>query len=146
MNRDKFVITRVYINLIDAVNYKSTDGVDPTSHFNICSIQLPNYIENVVFIELLNAQPATFGGRDFFLNTMIQIQGWGDFTSSSGFVYWRFVDETANNRLVDIRNCILRQPTRLRKLDLQFYEPNGKDKYFSAVGGFEIEIYSLRNE
>lgn len=139
----QYDITRVYISLTDATNFKSTDGTsleNPSTHFNQCSIQLPNYVERVVFLELLNAQSD-------FLNTLIQIQGWGDFSTSRGLQYWRYVDESSNNRSVDIAKSILRQPTRLRTLDLQFYDSFSNDKYLSSNrGGFEIEIYSLRKE
>ena len=143
MALDQYDITRVYISLTDATNFTASDGTgieSPSTHFNQCSVQLPNYIEGAVFIELLNAQSD-------FLNTLIQIQGWGDFSTSKGKQYWRYVDESSNNRSVDIAKSILRHPTRLRTLDLQFYDSLSNDKYLSSNrGGFEIEIYSLRKQ
>jgi hypothetical protein len=141
-----FEITRVFICFNDAVN------ILPGTSGGIAgfSIQLPNYLENVVFLELLNA-PVSLSG------VFIQLNGWGESSLSSGKVYWRFVETTngfSNNRLVDLKNSITRRPERLRTLDFLLY--NGDGSLFNLnntdnpalfmKSGFELEIYSLKKD
>ena len=137
-----YEITRVFISFADTLN--RLPGLE-TSSVTGFSVQLPNYIENAVFLELINAP--TILNQAF-----IQLTDWGLFSTSKGKQYWRYVDETSNNRSIDIENSVKRHPVRLRTLDFTFFCADGSpyeivfDTLTLQRGGFELEIYSLKKE
>ena len=104
--------------------------------FNSFVIKLPNYIEGVVYMELLNATTN-------FAGILIQIEEWGLFTTSKGRLYWRYVDDSANQRSVAINETVIRSPQRLQQITFSLYNTDGSPKTITG-GGFEIEIYSRR--
>jgi hypothetical protein len=136
MNKDKFSITRLYVNTSEAAQ-KQSSIIDrnPSVSFWSFTIQLPNAIDDVVFMELLNA---TVG----FQNTIIQLEDWGSFQTSKGITYWRYVDEYANNRAVSIHENVLQRPKRIRALKFTIMKPTGEPIEMTTDGGFEIEMYS----
>jgi hypothetical protein len=93
-----YEITRVFISFADTLNRKPGVNANSVTGF---SIQLPNYVENAVFIELISATTDLNG-------IFIQIEDWGHSSTSKGKQYWRYVDETSNNRSVDIENSVKR--------------------------------------
>ena len=137
-----YEITRVFISFADTLNRKPGVAANSVTGF---SVQLPNYIENAVFLELINAP--TILNQAF-----IQLTDWGLFSTSKGKQYWRYVDETSNNRSIDIENSVKRHPVRLRTLDFTFFCADGSpyeivfDTLTLQRGGFELEIYSLMKD
>ena len=137
-----YEITRVFISFADTLNRKPGVAANSVTGF---SVQLPNYIENAVFLELINAP--TILNQAF-----IQLTDWGLFSTSKGKQYWRYVDETSNNRSIDIENSVKRHPVRLRTLDFTFFCADGSpyeivfDTLTLQRGGFELEIYSLTKD
>ena len=132
MNEDKFSITRLYVNTADAAVKQSSSGSGAT--YWSFTIELPNAIDNVVFIDLVNAIP-------MFQNMLIQLEGWGTFSTSKGITYWRYVDEAANNRSVVVNENVLQRPTRIRNLKFFLMYTTGVPAELSVDGGFEIELY-----
>ena len=137
-----YEITRVFISFADTINRKPGVAANSVTGF---SVQLPNYIENAVFLELICATNDLYG-------VFIQIDDWGHSSTSKGKSYWRYVDESSNNRSVDIGNSVKRHPVRLRTLDFTLFYANGSpcEIFFDATalqkGGFELEIYSLNKD
>jgi hypothetical protein len=137
-----YEITRVFISFADTINRKPGVAANSVTGF---SVQLPNYVENAVFLELINAP--TILNQAF-----IQLNDWGQSTTSKGKQYWRYVDETSNNRSLDIENSVKRHPVRLRTLDFTLFFADGTpceivfDTATLQKGGFELEIYSLNKE
>jgi len=137
-----YEITRVFISFADTLNRKPGVAANSVTGF---SVQLPNYIENAVFLELICATSDLNG-------VFIQIDDWGHSSTSKGKSYWRYVDETSNNRSVDIKNSVKRHPVRLRTLDFTLFFADGSpfEIVFNTAtllkGGFELEIYSLKKE
>jgi hypothetical protein len=137
-----YEITRVFISFADTLNRKPGVVANSVTGF---SVQLLNYIENAVFLELINAP--TILNQAF-----IQLTDWGLYSTSSGKSYWRYVDETSNNRSVDIENSVKKHPVRLRTLDFTFFCADGTpfeislDTLALKKGGFELEIYSLKQD
>ena len=137
-----YEITRVFISFADTINRKPGVAANSVTGF---SVQLPNYIENAVFLELICATNDLYG-------VFIQIDDWGHSSTSKGKSYWRYVDESSNNRSVDIGNSVKRHPVRLRTLDFTLFYANGSpcEIVFDATalqkGGFELEIYSLKKD
>ncbi len=132
MSKDKFFITRLYVNTAEA-SQKQSSIVGATTFWSF-TIELPNAIDNVVFMDLVNASQV-------FQNTLIQLEDWGSFSTSKGITYWRHVDEAAENRSVVINDNLLQRPKRLRQLKFFLMSPTGTPQELSADGGFEIEIY-----
>ena len=130
-----YAITRLFINSVDAKSKNTsseTGGV-----YNVFTIQLPNYIDGVVFIELLNTS--------YQLNqSLIQLEDWGNFSTSSGKVYWRYVDGVVNQRSVVINENVLRTPVRLRNLVFTLLKTTGAPLAIDEDVSFELEIYSRR--
>ena len=137
-----YEITRVFISFADTINRKPGVAANSVTGF---SVQLPNYIENAVFLELICATNDLYG-------VFIQIDDWGHSSTSKGKSYWRYVDESSNNRSVDIGNSVKRHPVRLRTLDFTLFYADGTpcEILFDATtlqkGGFELEIYSLNKD
>lgn len=128
---ERFETSRLYINV--------ADGNQPAgSSVSKFTIQLPNYYEGVVFLELMNATTE-------LQKTLIQLEDWSMFGTSKGLLYWRYVDDLANQRSIVISENALRTPMRLRSLTFHLYNTNGTPKPVST-GGFEIEIYSLKQK
>jgi len=137
-----YEITRVFISFADTLNRKPGVNANSVTGF---SIQLPNYVENAVFIELISATTDLNG-------IFIQIEDWGHSSTSKGKQYWRYVDETSNNRSVDIENSVKRHPVRLRTLDFTLFYADGSpceivlNTATLLKGGLELEIYSLKQD
>ena len=127
MKESDYSITRLYVNLNPTV-------LDTGATLSVFTVQIPNAIDSVVFMDLLNATAELRG-------LLIQIEDWGLNSTSNGLVYWRYVDDGANQRSTFITENVLRTPTRLRTLKVYLYETNGTPHTLSSVSGFELEIY-----
>ena len=132
MSKDKFSITRLYVNTAEA-SQKQSSMANATTYWSF-TIELPNAIDNVVFMELLNA-------TQIFQNTLIQLENWGSFSTTKGITYWRYVDEAAENRSVNVGENVLQRPKRLRQLRFYLMDTAGLPREMSSDGGFEIEVY-----
>ena len=120
----KFHIQRVYVWSGDAA---------PGGTGSRYSIQLKNPVNDVVFIELLNT---TLSPN----KALIQIEDWGESTTSSGRRYWRCADAVSNQR--SNNEIEPRDPSPLRYLQISYYNFDGT-LYQGAVAYDGGTIYGI---
>jgi len=102
--------------------------------FGNYTIQLPFPIENVFYIEWVSTSlPA---------HTLLQIEDWGNSTTSSGRRYWRHLDAVSNQRATTIRHE--RSPVILRLLQISLWLPDGTAYNPTTDHSIELEVFSYR--
>jgi len=103
-------------------------------------LQLPFPIDNAIHIEWLNASANIQG-------LLLQIEGWGTATTSSGRRYWRYLDSASNQRYEEWQTSMdaHQAPAPLRLLQISLFNRDGSAATVSSEHSVELLVYAVHD-